>query len=61
MQKNFDYKKAKQELEEITNWFESNNQDIEESLENYKKANELIKQMQEYLKNQEAKLKTINK
>jgi exodeoxyribonuclease VII small subunit len=61
MQKNFDYKKAKQELEEITNWFESNNQDIEESLENYKKANELIKHMQEYLKNQEAKLKTINK
>lgn len=62
VKKEFDYKDARQELDEILAWFESSNPDLDKALIKYKRAEELIKQTEDYLKDIEKKLKiTVNK
>ena len=53
----FNYVAAKQELIELLDWFESGDADLDKALENYKKAEDLIKQIEAYLKDTEAKIK----
>lgn len=58
----FNYAKAKQELVELLDWFESGDPDLDKALDNYKKAEVLIAQIETYLKDTEKKLKiTVNK
>lgn len=60
--KDFNYKQAKQELIELLDWFDSGDADLEQALDNYKRAEELIKQLEAYLKDTEQKIKvTVNK
>ena len=58
---NFDYKKAKVELNELLAWFESDEITIDEALEKYQKAEKLIKQIEEYLKDTKLKIDKITK
>jgi len=53
--KNFKFSKAFEELEKISQWFQSDNIDIDEGLEKYKRGLELIKQCQQKLKEVENK------
>lgn len=48
--KNFQFNKAFQEIEEISQWFQSDNIDIDKGLEKYKRGLELIKMCQQKLK-----------
>jgi exodeoxyribonuclease VII small subunit len=57
--KDFDFKKAFAELEEISNWFEHDDVDLKEGIEKYKRGLELIKEAQKHLKETENKLKKI--
>ena len=60
--KKFDYNDARQELDEILAWFESSNPDLDKALLKYKRAEDLIKQIENYLKDIEKKLKiTVTK
>lgn len=55
--KKFDYSKAKKELQDIVNWFEGGDPNLDEALVKYQKAEELIKNIDEYLNNMEQQLK----
>jgi exodeoxyribonuclease VII small subunit len=55
----FDYQKAKIELNEILAWFESDDITIDEALEKYKKAEQIIKKIEDYLKNTKLKIDKI--
>lgn len=54
---NFDYSNKKAQLVELLDWFDSGEADLEMAIVNYTKAEELIKQLEEYLKYTEQKLK----
>lgn len=58
---NFDYKKAKVELNELLAWFESDEITIDEALEKYQKAEKIIEQIEEYLKDTKLKIDKITK
>ena len=53
--KNFKFSKAFEEIEEIGQWFQSDNIDIDKGLEKYKRGLELIKRCQQKLKEVENK------
>jgi len=55
--KEFDYAKSKKELQEIVDWFEQGDPNLDEALDKYKKAERLISSIEEYLKNMEEQLK----
>ena len=55
-QKDFDYNKARKELAELIEWFESGSADLDKALANYKRAEELITQIESYLGDLEKKL-----
>ena len=60
--KSFDYVAAHAELNDLLDWFESGNTDLDKALVNYKRAEELIAQIEAYLLDTEAKLQIkINK
>lgn len=61
MTQDFDYSKTKEELENIISWFEDNGHDLNESFVNYQKAQELITKLEQYLKENRAKLEVISK
>lgn len=61
MSKEFDYQKTKEQLDQILAWFESGDGGVDESIEKYKKAEELINQLQEYLNNTKAKVDILTK
>jgi exodeoxyribonuclease VII small subunit len=52
----FDYQKARNELQELIDWFESGSADIDEALKKYKRAEALITQLEAYLHDVDAKL-----
>lgn len=52
----FDYITARKELAELLEWFESGAADLDKSLVNYKRAEELISQIEAYLGDVEKKL-----
>ncbi len=54
----FNYKKARTELTEILDWFESGEVDIEQALVKYDRADELLKDIDSYLNDAKAKITT---
>lgn len=54
--KPFDYVAAQAELNDLLDWFESGNTDLDKALINYKRAVDLISQIEAYLLDTEAKL-----
>lgn len=56
----FNYKKLSAELEEILERLQSTDLDIDEALEAYEKGMKITKQLEEYLKTAENKIKKIN-
>jgi exodeoxyribonuclease VII small subunit len=55
--KEFDYSKAKTELQDIVSWFEQGDPNLDEALAKYKKAEELIINIEKYLEDMEKQLK----
>jgi exodeoxyribonuclease VII small subunit len=59
---NFNYSLKKRQLVELLDWFEAGDADLDKALENYNKAEVLIAELQDYLKDTEKKIKiTVNK
>lgn len=59
--KEFNYTTARKELQEVLEWFESGSADLDKALTNYKRAEELIAEIEAYLSDIEKKLNvTIN-
>jgi exodeoxyribonuclease VII small subunit len=54
------YSQLKQELEEIMLDLESNTDDIDKSIESYKKSMKIIDQMQKYLSDKKAEIKKLH-
>lgn len=54
--KDFSYQASRKELSEILEWFESGEIDIEQALAKYDRADELLKQIEVYLRDAKAKI-----
>lgn len=61
MDKKIDFVKVLKELEEINQWFQGDNIDLEEGLEKLKRGTELIKKAKERLNNVENQFTNIKK
>lgn len=59
--KNFDYKKAKSELDEILAWYEAGEVDVEQAIAKYQRAEQLLKELNEYLSDASAKIEKLIK
>jgi len=57
----FNFTKAYQELEEINEWFQREDIDLEEALQKYERGMELVKKCKERLKKAENKFEEIKK
>lgn len=53
------YKELRKELDDVLSWFDSEEIDIDEAIERYKKARLLTKELEVYLSNAENTLKKI--
>jgi len=54
------YREMSQQLEEIMEWFESGDIDIDEAIKKYEEATKLLDEMEKYLKTAENKIKKIS-
>lgn len=54
--KKFDYSQARAELNEVLEWFESGEADVDKALAQYKRAKALILDIESYLKTVEQSL-----
>lgn len=54
--KEFKYQDARNELHDLLAWFESGSSELDKALDNYKRAEELIAQIEAYLADIDAKL-----
>lgn len=59
--KEFNFKKAFAELEEISSWFQNPDIDLDEALKKYDQGLTLIKQAQAYLKKTENEFRVVAK
>lgn len=57
----FNFTKAYKEIEEINEWFQREDIDLDEALEKYEKGMELIQKCKERLKESENKFEEIKK
>jgi len=57
----FNFTKAYQELEEINEWFQGEDIDLDEALKKYERGIELVKKCRERLKEAENKFEDIKK
>ena len=57
----FNYQKAKSELNDILLWFESDDVSLDEALAKYQNAEKLINQIEDYLKTTKLKIDKITK
>ncbi len=57
----FDVGKAFKELEQITEWFEGENADLDEGLKKYERAMELAENLRKQLETAENKINEIQK
>jgi len=57
----FNFTKAYQEVEEINNWFQEEDIDLDEALQKFQRGMDLIKKCKERLKNAENKFEEIKK
>lgn len=53
------YRELSSELNQLMEWFESGDVNLDEAIVNYQKAMELIGQLENYLKNAENEIKKI--
>jgi exodeoxyribonuclease VII small subunit len=53
------YRQMAAELDQIMQWFESGDMDIDEAIKKYEEASNLINEMEKYLKTAENKIKKI--
>ncbi|MFZ6015864.1 MAG: exodeoxyribonuclease VII small subunit [Patescibacteria group bacterium] len=58
---NFDVSKAFKELEQITEWFEGENADLDEGLKKYERAMELAEALRKQLESAENRITEIQK
>lgn len=61
MVKQFDYQKARAELDELLAWFESDKVSIDEAISKYERAEALITEIEKYLNDTKAKIEVITK
>jgi exodeoxyribonuclease VII small subunit len=54
------YRQMASELDQIMQWFESGDIDIDEAINKYEEARKLIVEMEKYLKTAENKIKKIS-
>jgi exodeoxyribonuclease VII small subunit len=54
------YQDMADELNRLVEWFESDSVNLDEAVEKYESAMELLRQMEDYLKTAENKVKKIN-
>ena len=59
--KNFNYKEVKSELDEILAWFEGGDISIDDALIKYKRAEELLGQLDTYLNDSKTRIEQIIK
>jgi exodeoxyribonuclease VII small subunit len=59
--KEFNYQEARKELQDLLDWFESGSAELDKALDNYKRAEELISQVEAYLRAIDAKLQVTLK
>jgi exodeoxyribonuclease VII small subunit len=59
--KEFNFKKAFAELEEISTWFQNPDIDLDEALKKYERGLALIKEAQAYLKKTENEFRVVAK
>jgi len=57
----FNFTKAYQEVEEINNWFQEEDIDLDEALEKFQRGMDLIRKCKERLKDAENKFEEIKK
>lgn len=55
------YKQLRTELDELMNWFDSEDIDVEQALAKYEQAEQVIKQLEAYLKDTELKITKLKK
>jgi exodeoxyribonuclease VII small subunit len=53
------YREMAEELDQIMQWFESGDLDIDEAVKKYEEATKLLNEMEKYLKTAENKIKKI--
>jgi len=58
---NFDYSHKKQELEDLMQWFESDQVSIELSIKKYEEARKIINELEEYLSDKKKSIELIIK
>lgn len=62
MSKNtFDYVKKRAQLDELLMWFEQDNIAIDEAIEKYNQAELLLKELEAYLSDTQAKIEQLTK
>jgi exodeoxyribonuclease VII small subunit len=59
--KDFDYRQARLELDELLAWFESGEVSVDEAIAKYQQADILLKQLQTYLGDAQRRIKQITK
>ena len=53
------YRELKNQLDEIMDWFEQDDIDIDEAMQKFTEAESVIKQLETYLENVEQKIETL--
>lgn len=53
------YQELKAELDEVLTWFESGNANVDEAIAKYEQGMKLVKELEDYLKTAENKIKKI--
>jgi exodeoxyribonuclease VII small subunit len=55
------YKQLRTELDDLMNWFDSEDIDVEQALAKYEQAEQIIRQLEAYLKDTELKITKLKK
>jgi exodeoxyribonuclease VII small subunit len=57
--KSFNFKKSYQDLQNIVEWFEQEEIDLEEGIKKFEEGSKLVKELKEYLEKVENKIKEL--
>lgn len=57
--KSFDYRQARADLDEILAWFESSDVAVDEAIDKYKQAEKILAELEEYLADTQAQIKVF--
>lgn len=61
VKKDFNYVKARAELDELMAWFESGDVSVDEAIEKYKQAEKILVELEGYLADTQAKIEVFAK